>query len=252
MSELLTAQSIRTSIRASVIVQLVTLAACYATWVLDGCDPYMPFISDTDTNPASSPYFTLGFTLTGLLLSVIAWQMYNIRSEWIETNSLGTKPRMLNTFSAILGIISGLFIIWIAYTPWDENLALHLLQARAIFASSIAWAVLSTMLAREMQAYDMRFEQVFRPRRDRTVLTTVCCVLMALNVVRFVGFGDAASMELSNFEAYIDTVKICTVLSPSEMSLAALFEWGMVLGLIAVVQTGILEADLLLDDESEE
>ncbi len=212
----------------------------------------MPFISDTDTNPVSSPFFTLGLTLTGLLLSVIAWQMYSIRSEWIEDNSMENKPRILNTFSAIFGIISGIFLIWIAYTPWDENLALHLLQARIIFVSSIAWAILSTMLAREMQVKDLRFENVFKPRRVRTALTVICCVLMALNVLRFIGFGDAASMELSNFESYIDTVEICTDLSFAEMSLAALFEWGMVLGLIAVVHTAILEADLICSHESEE
>ena len=138
MSEMLTRQSIQTSIKASVIVQLTTLVACYAIWTWDGCDPFMPFISDTDTNPVSSLPFTLGFTLAGLLLTIIAWQMYSIRSDWIVNNSVGTKPRMLNTFSAILGAISGLFIVWIAYTPWDENLALHLLQARVIFATSIA------------------------------------------------------------------------------------------------------------------
>ena len=252
MSELLTRKSIQTSIRASVIVQLATLVACYAIWVWDGCDPFMPFISDTDTNPVSSLPFTLGFTLTGLLLAVIAWQMNYIRAEWIESNSMGTKARMLNTFSAILGFISGLFIIWIAYTPWDENLALHLLQARVIFASSIAWAVLSTMLASEMQSQDQRFEDVFRPRRDRTAFTVICCALMALNVVRFIGFGDATSLELDHFEAYLDTVEICTDLMATEMSLAALFEWGMVLGLIAVIHTGILEADLLSSHESEE
>ena len=108
------------------------------------------------------------------------------------------------------------------------------------------------MLASEMQVNDIRFEQVFKPRRDRTVFTAVCCALMAVNVVRFVGFGDATSMELIHFEAYIDTVEICTNLKPAEMSLAALFEWGMVLGLIAVVQTGILEAELLSSHESEE
>mgnify|MGYP003325678902 FL=1 len=108
------------------------------------------------------------------------------------------------------------------------------------------------MLVSEMQVNDMRFEQVFKPRRNRTVFTVVCCALMALNVVRFVGFGDTTSMELGHFEAYIDTVEICTDLTPAEMSLAALFEWGMVLGLIAVVHTGILEADLLSSHESEE
>ena len=159
---------------------------------------------------------------------------------------------MLNIFSAIFGIISGIFLIWIAYTPWDENLVLHLLQARIIFVSSIAWAILSTMLASEMQVHDMRFERVFKPRRFRTALTVICCVLMALNVLRFIGFGDATSMELSHFESYIDTVEICTDLTIPEMSLAALFEWGMVLGLIAVVHTGILEADLICSHESEE
>ena len=108
------------------------------------------------------------------------------------------------------------------------------------------------MLAREMQVKDLRFENVFKPRRVRTALTVICCVLMALNVLRFIGFGDAASMELSNFESYIDTVEICTDLSFAEMSLAALFEWGMVLGLIAVVHTAILEADLICSHESEE
>ena len=190
--------------------------------------------------------------MTGLLLAVIAWQMHNIRADWIESNSMGTKARMLNTFSAILGFIAGLFIIWIAYTPWDENLALHLLQARVIFASSISWAVLSTMLASEMQSQDQRFEEVFRTRRNRTVFTAACCALMALNVVRFIGFGDAPSLELGHFEAYLDTVEICTDLMVTEMSLAALFEWGMVLGLVAVIHTGILETDLLSSHESEE
>jgi len=252
MSESVSRHSIRTSIGAAIIIQLTTLVASYTAWTLDGCDPYMPFISDTDTNPVSSPFFTLGFTLTGLLLAVIAWQMYSIRLEWIENNSMGTRPRMLNIFSAIFGIISGIFLIWIAYTPWDENLVLHLLQARTIFVSSIAWAILSTMLASEMQVHDMRFERVFKPRRFRTALTVICCVLMALNVLRFIGFGDATSMELSHFESYIDTVEICTDLTIPEMSLAALFEWGMVLGLIAVVHTGILEADLICSHESEE
>ena len=74
---------------------------------------------------------------------------------------------------------------------------------------------------------------------------------MALNVVRFIGFGDATSLELDHFEAYLDTVEICTDLMATEMSLAALFEWGMVLGLLSVLETGIREISLLSSDESE-
>jgi hypothetical protein len=44
-------------------------------------------------------------------------------------------------------------------------------------------------------------------------------------------------------------VGVCTDLSIPAMSRAALFEWGMVLGLIAVVETGLHEASLLTSDE---
>ena len=47
-------------------------------------------------------------------------------------------------------------------------------------------------------------------------------------------------------------VQICNDLSITEMSMAALFEWAMVLGLIVVVETGIHEVSLLTSHESEE
>lgn len=60
------------------------------------------------------------------------------------------------------------------------------------------------------------------------------------------------SAGLLEFETYVDMVQICTDLSITEMSMAALFEWAMVLGLIGVVETGIHEVSLLTSHESEE
>ena len=156
--------------------------------------------------------------------------------------------RSLNTFSAIFGIISGLFIVWIAYTPWDEQLALHLLQARVIFGSSLIWAFLSTIMVREMAAFDTRFQEVYVSRRNKATFTGLCLGLMALSVVQYTGI----SVGLFEFETYVDMVQICTDLSINEMSMAALFEWAMVLGLIGVVETGIHEVSLLTSHESEE
>jgi len=248
MQWLLQADTIRKTIRACVAAQLATLAVCYALWVSEGCDHFMPFISDTDTHPVSGAPFTFGFTVSGLLLTLLAWQMFRLRSDWISANPTGARLRSLNTFSTIFGIFSGLFIVWIAYTPWDEQLALHLLQARVIFGGSIIWAILTTIMTSEMAAFDARFHEVYMPRRNRTAFTCLCLGLMALSVVQYTGI----SVALLEFETYVDMVQICTDLSITEMSMAALFEWAMVLGLISVVETAVHEVSLLTSDESEE
>lgn len=248
MQWLLQAGTVRKTIRACIAAQLATLAVCYALWVSEGCDHFMPFISDTDTHPVSGAPFTIGFTVSGLLLTLLAWQLFRLRSDWISSNPTGARLRSLNTFSAIFGIISGLFIVWIAYTPWDEQLALHLLQARVIFGSSLIWAILATIMAREMADFDACFQEVYVPRRNRAAFTGLCLGLMVLSVVQYTGI----SAGLLEFETYVDMVQICTDLSITEMSMAALFEWAMVLGLIGVVETGIHEVSLLTSHESEE
>jgi hypothetical protein len=248
MQWLLQADTVRKTVRACVAVQLATLAVCYALWVSEGCDHFMPFISDTDTHPASGAPFTFGFTVSGLLLALLAWQMFRLRSDWISANPTGARLRSLNTFSTIFGMLSGLFIVWIAYTPWDEQLALHLLQARVIFGGSIIWAILTTIMTSEMAAFDARFHEVYMPRRNRTAFTCLCLGLMALSVVQYTGI----SVGLPVFETYVDMVQICTDLSITEMSVAALFEWAMVLGLISVAETATREVSLLTSHESEE
>ena len=248
MQWLLRADTVRKTIRACLVAQLATLAVCYALWVSEGCDHFMPFISDTDTHPVSGAPFTIGFTVSGLLLVLLAWQLFRLRSDWISTNPTGARLRLLNKFSAYFGIISGLFIVWIAYTPWHEQLELHLLQARVIFGSSLIWTFLSTIMTREMAAFDTRFQEVYVPRRNRATFTGLCLGLMSLSVVQYTGI----SVGLFEFETYVDMVQICTDLSINEMSMAALFEWAMVLGLIGVVETGIHEVSLLTSHESEE
>ena len=61
MQWLLQADTVRKTIRACITVQLATLAVCYALWVSEGCDHFMPFISDTDTHPVPGAPFTFGF-----------------------------------------------------------------------------------------------------------------------------------------------------------------------------------------------
>jgi len=62
-------------------------------------------------------------------------------------------------------------------------------------------------------------------------------------------YTRASFLDPVHFESYLEMVGVCTDLSIPAMSRAALFEWGMVLGLIAVAETGLHEASLLTSDE---
>lgn len=226
-------------VEITVAIQVITLVVCYFSWVLDGCDPFIPFISDTDTNPASSWAFTIGFTLTGVLTIPLSIKFYNVRRRWAEQNHK-SRIETLNLLSAISVAVSGIFIIWISYTPWHEQMELHMLQARVIFGGLIIWALMSTVISLRMSERDERFSSLSQTRRSWTVFSLMCLLGLAISVYSYAG------VSLSIPAGHMDTVLECSDLGHPSLSLAAFFEWSMVIGFTGVSYTGAQEA-LLMD-----
>ena len=226
-------------VEITVVIQVITLVVCYFSWVLDGCDPFIPFISDTDTNPASSWAFTIGFTLTGVLTIPLSIKFYNVRRRWAEQNHK-SRIETLNLLSAISVAVSGIFIIWISYTPWHEQMELHMLQARVIFGGLMIWALMSTVISLRMSERDERFSSLSQTRRSWTVFSLMCLLGLAISVYSYAG------VSLSIPAGHMDTVLECNDLGHPSLSLAAFFEWSMVIGFTGVSYTGAQEA-LLVD-----
>ena len=226
-------------VKIAVVIQVITLVVCYFSWVLDGCDPFIPFISDTDTNPASSWAFTIGFTLTGVLTIPLSIKFYNVRRRWAEQNHK-SRIETLNLLSAISVAVSGIFIIWISYTPWHEQMELHMLQARVIFGGLMIWALMSTVISLRMSERDERFSSLSQTRRSWTVFSLMCLLGLAISVYSYAG------VSLSIPAGHMDTVLECSDLGHPSLSLAAFFEWSMVIGFTGVSYTGAQEA-LLMD-----
>ena len=226
-------------VKIAVVIQVITLVVCYFSWVLDGCDPFIPFISDTDTNPASSWAFTIGFTLTGVLTIPLSIKFYNARRRWAEQNHK-SRIETLNLLSAISVAVSGIFIIWISYTPWHEQMELHMLQARVIFGGLMIWALLSTVISLRMSERDERFSSLSQTRKSWTVFSLMCLLGLAISVYSYAG------VSLSIPAGHMDTVLECNDLGHPSLSLAAFFEWSMVIGFTGVSYTGAQEA-LLMD-----
>ncbi len=242
METLLRRDTVVGIIRATIVIQLATLVACYAIWVVEGCDPFVPFISDTDTNSVSGAYFTIGFTISGILLTIIGAQSYFLRRNWAASNmgegSIGT----LNLLSSISAIVAGMSLAWIADTPWHEQMELHLVQARLVFGGSIVWAISSTLISSRMAEADPAFSELTAIRRRRTSFTFLCMVVMVVSVVSYSGISLAVPAS------YLDLVRVCTELDVTALSIAATFEWLVAFGLIGVIETCIEETRLLSDE----
>ena len=146
----------------------------------------------------------------------------------------------MNLLSAISVAVSGISIIWISYTPWHEQMELHMLQARVIFGGLIIWALLSTVISLRMTERDARFSSLYQTRRSWTVFSLICLLGLAISVYSYAG----ASLSIP--AGHMDTVLECNDLGHPFLSLAAFFEWSMVIGFAGVSYTGVQEA-LLID-----
>ncbi len=230
-------------IRATIVIQLMTLVACYALWAMEGCDPFVPFISDTDTNSASGFYFTIGFTITGILLMIIGTQSYFLRRKWASSNLGDGRIGSLNLISSISALVAGASLAWIADTPWHEQMELHLVQARLVFGGSMIWAISSTLISSRMAEAEPAFSELTAVRRWRTSFTFVCMSVMVVSVVSYSGISLAVPAS------YLDLVRECTDLDVTALSVAATFEWLVAFGLIGVIETCIGETRLLSEEQ---
>ena len=145
----------------------------------------------------------------------------------------------MNLLSAISVAVSGISIIWISYTPWHEQMELHMVQARVIFGGLIIWALLSTAISLRMSELDTRFSSLSQTRRSWTVFSLMCLLGLAVSVYSYAG------ISLSIPAGHMDTVLECNDLGHPSLSLAAFFEWSMVIGFAGVSYTGAEEALLI-------
>ena len=228
----------------TVAVQILTLALSYVLWISDGCDPLVPFISDTDTNPASSWAFTAGFTISGILMTPLSIQFYLLRDKWSRENP-DSGIEILNLISTISALLSGICLIWISHTPWHISMELHMIQARVIFGGTITWAILSTIIARRISEVDVGFSGLYSSRRNWTIFSLASLLALSVSVFSYAGFS------LSIPAGHMGVVLECSDLGAPSLSIAAFFEWIMVIGFAGVSYTGVEEA-LQMDGERQQ
>lgn len=229
-----------------------SLAVIYAIWISDGCQAFMPFISDLDVYPGTDLIFTLGLATAGALMFVSAWQVCTYRGRWLEASGVEPKWLVVNRFGMYSGMVGAICVIWIADTPWNEALYLHMAQAFLIFGGGFAFIFCHTIIIEPMANIEPRFDRLKTPRLAFLLLTVASICLIFLNFARMSGATDDVSIAgmRAIMDAHFTEVEVCTSFAHQALSEAALFEWTMTAGLGLSLLTVLPELSILASTET--
>ena len=221
---------------AAVGVPLATLGVCYLIMVAMGhSQPYMPFISDLDLFEPEDTIFTVGVAISGAAIMVVLVALFGHKRAAMAAAGLGRAWRILNLAALPVGLLAAGSSLLLGFVPWPENGPLHGFLARNIFYGGVAWCLIHLLvewrLGREVPLYHEQLK-----RRALPVAAAF------IGLVGFLFFSakafaqpEAAFVDLPNLALSPDTYTAGAL--SSWWDLAALFEWLMILGMIATLAT---------------
>jgi|TARA_B100000959_G_scaffold182222_1_gene190511 hypothetical protein len=242
MSMLLEGRFVRWNLGLLAASLVLTPLVTYSLWISDGCEPYLPFISDMDLPPRSGLTFTLGYAICGILMLSFGVQIGILREKWMESGGVEGRWIAWNRAAMASSVLAGFCLFWISFTPWNEHLELHIVQANVIFIGSVFWSVVTTVSTRRMGQDDPRFEEMLPRRVGFSILGLTGLVGMVERFYRFTGLSlDMYALE-ERLEMLSDS---CVNLENSYLSQAAVFEWILAGSMILMLVSFLPEIELL-------
>ncbi len=249
MERLLGAGVVERTLQATVALLALTPIVTYVLWLADGCDPFVPFISDMDIPLRSGFTFTLGYALGGILLATTGVQLGVLRDRWMTSARMSQSWVNLNRFSVLAAVAAGIGLFWISFTPWDEHLGLHIVQANVIFSGSVIWAFCVTLATWRLSQEEGGFSDVLAPRAAFSVLAVVGLLGMVERVFRYTGL----STDLYALEERLQFLdEGCVSLNEPLLSQAAAFEWLLAASMVLIIATFLPEVRVLTRAQGEE
>jgi len=246
MSSLLRKGTVEGTLAAAAVFLAGTPILTYGLWLADGCDPYLPFISDMDLPERSGVSFTIGYAISGILLACSSFQFGILRERWLIGNGVERTWVTLNRFSFVASMLSGVSLFWISFTPWDEHLQLHIAQANVIFIGSVSWAICVSIVTSRMAVADPSFSELVWPRAALAAMGLIGLLGMAERFLRFSGI----TMEMYALEDRLMMLEEdCVSLNESLLSQAAVFEWILAASMVLMVASLIPEVGKISDHE---
>jgi len=164
---------------------------------------------------------------------------------------MGRFWRGLNLIALPVGLLAAGSTLLIGFAPWPEFGPLHVLLARIIFYNGVAWCVIQLLL-------EWRLGRKVPLFLDQLKLRALPVMSAFIGLVGFIFFSVKAvaqgggSKEIANWEELRQRAMSPDTYTAGSLSpmwdVAALFEWLMILAMIATLAT---YRDIILRPETQ-
>jgi hypothetical protein len=206
------------------ITPAVTIALSSLIHALSGDERAFPFfISEADYPGLQRVVFTVGFTLTGLVLMYVSWRLFQVnkdRGRWYWMH-----------LSMLCGVFVGANLTLMAFMDMYDHLDLHIITALNVFHFSLAWGVLAHLGMKEgnQKGKNLRYMSI------------------TLGFIAFFGMTYAMGLGIKAHPEFLGSNDM-NIIQPW-INWAAPLEY--LLAISFMLTLGSFEADMTHDDEEE-
>ena len=232
------------------MIAAIGLPLCYLIWVVKGCRPWLPFISDFDLSQPEAAIFSLLGTVCPIFVSAGMYAHFRGRLTHLENISSHRIWWVLEFMTIGLGLGCCVAVIGIVHLTWTEHLVLHGLLATLFFYGGTAWVVTLSIGTWHTSKSNHTLVSLLKLRIVFALFALIGLVGMLTHISIYFG---SASFSVEEYLALgRDVEHFCrTSLHPSINTTAA-FEWILVFSIISVVTTLAFDQPPSFDDDSAE
>jgi hypothetical protein len=236
MSRLLDSGWIRTGHRLSIAIPLTWWISCYTSWILKGCRPWLPYISEFDMWEPEDTIFTVGVCLTVAILSVRVLQIYAAQHLQLTVHQLDIRWRYLLHVTLMPALIGLLSAAGLAFAPWNEHIDLHRHLANGIFYCGVAWCISATTITWRLTRVLPQLRDGLRWRIAGSLVAACGLLGMTQTVGRVIDSPDYD--QAARIQYTIESpMAYCSESYSALMDAGAAFEWVLILAILFVTWT---------------
>ncbi|MBT60108.1 MAG: hypothetical protein CMA63_00965 [Euryarchaeota archaeon] len=245
-----TTQRRRTAILLMVVFTMVWLIAGYATWLMNGCKAYMPFISDFDLYEPGDTIFTIGTFVSGFLVFWIIMEIHSMNMKRITEGQHHNIWHGLNHLAVFPGLIGAFSCIRIGSVPWDTDGPMHGHYAFDIFNNGVYWCLIVTAVTARIWWNHNKFRTVLGLR----FFAALSAFVGLFQMISYQQQVWGPNFDWDSYNAMTsDMLAFCTSTSDPLLNIAAVWEYVLVFGILGTILSFLPEVifDDSTDDEEE-
>jgi len=226
--------SLYTRLFVSLGIPAVTLMLTYLLWLFHGCQPNLPFISDTGMYGAQRVVFTVGALATAFPFTATMIDAAIIRLHLMKMTKKSTPFIVFDYLISIWGMITIWSFVGVGFFPWDEYLLPHVVFAVICLVGGMFWTAGNTLISL-IGRYRLKDKNPSRDWRLTLAISflvvEVICVVVLVPTIQQHRRTLLSELEVArtNFDGYC--MRNTPRMSDTVMNGCALLEWILVVAI---------------------